>query len=303
MVQRPLGLVEVGRDPGPVLVMGLESDGPFARVLAGQQPGQPGGPHVGGFSQDGHVCLGGVRLPQVYWHPQQRTTAGCHQSGSEILPALRVWVFSSRPPAAAWGLKALAGVGNNPAAPLVGRVRLTPTRGFALALAGIQVRHSATGRRGGDNTSLRVVGCLPASASGSGCRLDPCRPRRRQSVWRFPTTTGSARFRLPAAGSLASPSVSGWCRLRGRPRRSSCGRTLRRRILLLAFCASGPETSLQRLSRSGTRLLAGYRAGYALHQLHLPLGSEGGAFGDLFNAAFADQFLLTENCEPRFAFF
>ena len=44
----------------------------------------------------------------------------------------------------------------------------------------------------------------------------------------------------------------------------------------------------QRLWRSGTRLLAGYRAGYALHQLHLPLGSEGGAFGDLFNAAFAD---------------
>ena len=71
---------------------------------------------------------------------------------------------------------------------------------------------------------------------------------------------------------------------------------------LLAFCASGPETGLQRLSRSGTRLLAGYRAGYALHQLHLPLGSEGGAFGDLFNAAFADQFLLTENCETRFAF-
>ena len=76
-------------------------------------------PDVGGFSRDGHVCLGGVRLSQVYWHPQQRTTAICHQSGSEILPALRVWVFSSRPPAAL-GLKALAGVGNNPAGPLVG---------------------------------------------------------------------------------------------------------------------------------------------------------------------------------------
>ena len=112
VVQRPLGLVEVRWDLGPVLVVGLEPDGPFARVLAGQQPGQPGGPDVGGFSRDGHVCLGGVRLSQVYWHPQQRTTAICHQSGSEILPALRVWVFSSRPPAAL-GLKALAGVGNN----------------------------------------------------------------------------------------------------------------------------------------------------------------------------------------------
>ena len=48
MVQPPLGLVELGRGSGPVLVMGLEPDGPFARVLAGQQPGQPGGPDVGG---------------------------------------------------------------------------------------------------------------------------------------------------------------------------------------------------------------------------------------------------------------
>ena len=30
-------------------MVGLEPDGPFARVLAGQQPGQPGGPDVGGF--------------------------------------------------------------------------------------------------------------------------------------------------------------------------------------------------------------------------------------------------------------
>ena len=66
-----------------------------------------------------------------------------------------------------------------------------------------------------------------------------------------------------------------------------------------AFCASGPETSLQRLWRSITRLLAGYRAGYALHQLHLPLGSEGGAFGALFNAAFATHFLLSENCDTK----
>ena len=91
--------------------------------------------------------------------------------------------------------------------------------------------------------------CLPASASSSGCRLDPCRPRRRQSVWRFPTTTGSARFRLPAAGSLASPSVSGWCRLRGRPRRSRCGRTLRRRIPPL--CTPGRPSSASGLDPRG----------------------------------------------------
>ena len=33
-----------------------------------------------------------------------------------------------------------------------------------------------------------------------------------------------------------------------------------------------------------------------------PLGSEGGACVDLFNAAFAPYFLLSENCETRFAF-
>ena len=71
MVQPPLGLVELGRGSGPVLVMGLEPDGPFARVLAGQQPGQPGGPDVGGFSRDGHVRLGGVGLLRVYWRPRQ----------------------------------------------------------------------------------------------------------------------------------------------------------------------------------------------------------------------------------------
>ena len=58
VVQHPLRLIEVGRDLGPVLLVGLEPDGPLAGVLAGQQPGQPGGPDVGGFSRDGHVCLG-----------------------------------------------------------------------------------------------------------------------------------------------------------------------------------------------------------------------------------------------------
>ena len=55
----------------------------------------------------------------------------------------------------------------------------------------------------------------------------------------------------------------------------------------VAFCAAGLEPSLQRLWRSVMGLLASYRAGHALHQLHPPLGSEGGAFGDLSDAAFA----------------
>ena len=59
----------------------------------------------------------------------------------------------------------------------------------------------------------------------------------------------------------------------------------------LAFSALRIETSVQRLWRSITRLLASYRAGYALHRLHLPLGSEGGACVDLCDAAFADHFL------------
>ena len=56
---------------------------------------------------------------------------------------------------------------------------------------------------------------------------------------------------------------------------------------LLAVLCLGSETSVQRLWRSIMGLLAGYRAGHALHQLHLPLGSEGVACGDLFDAAFA----------------
>ena len=35
VVQHPLGLVELGRDLGPVLVMGLEPDGPLTGVLSG----------------------------------------------------------------------------------------------------------------------------------------------------------------------------------------------------------------------------------------------------------------------------
>ena len=39
VVQNPLGLVEVRRDPSLVPVVSLEPNGPFARVLAGLQPG------------------------------------------------------------------------------------------------------------------------------------------------------------------------------------------------------------------------------------------------------------------------
>ena len=61
VVQPPLGLVELGRGSGPVLVAGLEPDGPFARVLAGQQPRQPGGPDVGVFAALGHLRIRSVQ--------------------------------------------------------------------------------------------------------------------------------------------------------------------------------------------------------------------------------------------------
>ena len=43
VVEHPLGVVEVGGLLGPVLVVCLEPDRPLARVVASQQPGQPGG--------------------------------------------------------------------------------------------------------------------------------------------------------------------------------------------------------------------------------------------------------------------
>ena len=56
MVEQPLGLVEVGRLFGPVLVVGLEPDGPLARLVTGEQPRQLGSPDgaVGGRCVD---CL------------------------------------------------------------------------------------------------------------------------------------------------------------------------------------------------------------------------------------------------------
>ena len=91
MVQPPLGLVELGRGSGPVLVMGLEPDGPFARVLAGQQPGQLGGPDVRRFSRDGHVCLGDGDVSESICGRVGAARAGCHQSDGAIAPAVQVW--------------------------------------------------------------------------------------------------------------------------------------------------------------------------------------------------------------------
>ena len=89
MVQHLLGVAEFGRDLGPVLVMGLEPDRPFARVLAGQQHGQPGGPNVGGSSrrtatfasEDGNVSEANVAVsvpqgPAVSGF-EVRRTVGC----------------------------------------------------------------------------------------------------------------------------------------------------------------------------------------------------------------------------------
>ena len=49
-------------DTGPVLMVGLEPNGPLARVLAGQQLGRPGGPDVGGFSRDGQSGTRGTGI-------------------------------------------------------------------------------------------------------------------------------------------------------------------------------------------------------------------------------------------------
>ena len=63
---------------GPAVVVSFEPNGSFARVLAGQQPGQPGGPDVGEVER-GRGCGGqcGTRgvgrwgLPRVYEVPGQ----------------------------------------------------------------------------------------------------------------------------------------------------------------------------------------------------------------------------------------
>ena len=65
----PLGMVEFGRDPGPSVVFGLEPAGPFAGVLAGQQPGQPGGAEVGVFAALGQGLFTGSGLVSVVFYP------------------------------------------------------------------------------------------------------------------------------------------------------------------------------------------------------------------------------------------
>ena len=49
MVEHPLGLVEVAGGLGPVLVVGPKPTCPLAGGLAGEQPGEPGGPDVRRF--------------------------------------------------------------------------------------------------------------------------------------------------------------------------------------------------------------------------------------------------------------
>ena len=78
---------------GPVLVMGLEPDGPLARVLAGQQPGQPGGPDVGVFAALGQGMFTGSGLESVLFSPVyfgvRRAHKGRVSSNSE--PACKRW--------------------------------------------------------------------------------------------------------------------------------------------------------------------------------------------------------------------
>ena len=69
MPGKPVGLVEVGRFTVPALVMGFEPDGSFAGVLAGQQPGQPGGPDVGVFAALGQGLFTGSGLVSVVFDP------------------------------------------------------------------------------------------------------------------------------------------------------------------------------------------------------------------------------------------
>ena len=55
VAHQPLGLIEVRGLAGPFDVVGLEPDGPFAGVLAGEETGQPGGPDVGVIASLRHV--------------------------------------------------------------------------------------------------------------------------------------------------------------------------------------------------------------------------------------------------------
>ena len=87
VVQHPLGLVELGRGSGPVLVMGLEPDGPFTRVLAGQQLGQPGGPDVGVFAALGQGLFTGSGLVSVLFSPVYFGVRRAHKGA----PVIKWW--------------------------------------------------------------------------------------------------------------------------------------------------------------------------------------------------------------------
>ena len=66
---RTLGAVLVVIGPLPSDTVGLEPEGLLARVLAGQQPRQPGGPDVGVFAALGQGLLTGSRLVSVVFGP------------------------------------------------------------------------------------------------------------------------------------------------------------------------------------------------------------------------------------------
>ncbi len=80
MVEHPLRLIEVGRDLGPVLVVGFEPDSPLAGVFAGEQLGQPRCPDVWELSCDGHS---GTRVVcdclESIFGRFSRAICGCHQ--------------------------------------------------------------------------------------------------------------------------------------------------------------------------------------------------------------------------------
>ena len=103
MVQQPLGLVEVGRDSCPVLVVSLEPDRPLAGALAGQQFGRPGGPDVGVFASLGQGLFTGSGLVSVLFSPvyfgvrrahkgRLSSNPGCDNAVVRFAAALDRWI-------------------------------------------------------------------------------------------------------------------------------------------------------------------------------------------------------------------
>ena len=71
-----VGPIELGRGSGLVLVVSLDPGGPLARVFAGPQPGQPGGPDVGVFARDGQCETHGWDVPESKVPPSWTTAFG-----------------------------------------------------------------------------------------------------------------------------------------------------------------------------------------------------------------------------------